>query len=46
MTSKEKIKTCFKGGEAGGEKHKGLKKIKISDSRVDGHVKKAGRNFH
>jgi len=42
---KDKLKSCFKEGEKG-ERHKGLRKIQISQEIIDGHVKKAIHNFN
>ncbi len=39
-----KLKECFKEGERG-ERHKGLKKISISDEKIKGHLNKAVHNF-
>lgn len=45
MSIKEKLKKCFKEGERG-DRHKGLKKIEISQETILGHVQKAKHNFH
>lgn len=39
-----KLQKCFKEGEKGG-RHKGLKKINISEEDVKGHLNKAIHNF-
>lgn len=44
MSIKEKLGKCFKEGEKG-ERHKGLKRIEISEERVNGHLNKAIHNF-
>lgn len=46
MSVKEKLNKCFKEGGKGGGRHKGLKKIEISEDNVAGHINKAVRNFH
>lgn len=46
MSLNEKLSKCFNEGEKGGERHKGLKKIKVSEDKVMGHLNKAIRNFH
>lgn len=46
MSVKEKLNKCFKEGERGGERHKGLKKIEVSKDDVMGHINKAIHNFH
>lgn len=46
MSVKEKLRKCFKDGERGEERHKGLRRIEISEDRIRGHVNKANRNFH
>lgn len=40
-----KLDKCFEEGEKGGERHKGLKKIEISEKKVKGHLNKAIHNF-
>ncbi len=42
---KDKLKDCFKSGEKG-ERHKGLRKVKLDESLVEGHLKKAIHNFN
>jgi|SRR3989344_5034038 len=44
MPIKEKLNKCFKEGEKG-ERHKGLKKIELSEDYVQGHLNKAVHNF-
>ena len=44
MSLQHKLKWCFKNGEKG-ERHKGLKKIEISDEKIKGHLDKAIHNF-
>ena len=46
MQLKNKLNKCFKEGENGGERHKGLKKIELNESLVDEHLKKAGHNLN
>jgi uncharacterized protein (UPF0332 family) len=41
----DKLKNCFKSGEKG-ERHKGLRKVKLDESLVEGHLKKAIHNFN
>jgi uncharacterized protein (UPF0332 family) len=45
MPIKDKLAKCFKEGEIGGERHKGLKKILVSEDKIKGHVNKALHNF-
>jgi len=45
MGIKNKLKNCLKEGERG-ERHKGLRKIQVSQEIVEGHVKKAIHNFN
>ena len=42
---KDKLKDCFKSGEKG-ERHKGLRKVKLNESLIKGHLKKAVHNFN
>jgi uncharacterized protein (UPF0332 family) len=44
MPIKEKLSKCLKEGEKG-ERHKGLRKMDISEERVKAHLKKAVHNF-
>src|SRR3989338_9096161 len=44
MSIKDKIDRCIKEGEKGGW-HKGLRKIKISEEELKGHLQKAIHNF-
>jgi uncharacterized protein (UPF0332 family) len=46
MQLKNKLNECFKEGEKGGERHKGLKKIGLNESLIDEHLKKAIHNFN
>ena len=46
MQLKNKLNECFKEGERGGERHKGLKKIGLNESLIDEHLKKAGHNLN
>ncbi|MBU0761118.1 MAG: HEPN domain-containing protein [Nanoarchaeota archaeon] len=46
MPVKERLKECFKEGEKGGERHKGLRKTEITRDKIKGHVNKANRNFY
>jgi len=45
MDINEKLKNCFKEGEDG-ERHKGLRKVSVSEERIIGHLKKAIHNFN
>lgn len=44
MSIKEKIDKCLKEGEKGG-RHKGLRKIEISEENIKGHLNKSMHNF-
>lgn len=44
MSIQDRLKKCFKEGEKTG-RHKGLKKVEVSESRIKGHLKKAIHNF-
>lgn len=44
MSIQDKLKKCLKEGEKSG-RHKGLKKIEVSESKVKGHLNKAIHNF-
>ena len=44
MPVKDKLAKCLKEGEKG-ERHKGLKKIEISEERAKEHLNKAIHNF-
>jgi uncharacterized protein (UPF0332 family) len=44
MSIQEKLSKCLKEGERG-ERHKGLRKIQISEEKVKGHLDKAIHNF-
>ncbi|MBI2629734.1 HEPN domain-containing protein [Candidatus Pacearchaeota archaeon] len=46
MQSKNKLDECFKEGERGGERHKGLKKIDISRELINKHLAKATHNLN
>lgn len=46
MSLNKKLKKCFKEGETGGERHKGLKKTNIKEGLVDQHLKKAAHNLN
>ena len=46
MQLKNKLNECFKEGEKGGERHKGLKKIELNANLIDEHLKKAGHNLN
>ncbi len=46
MQLKNKLNECFKEGERGGERHKGLKKIGVNEGLIDEHLKKAGHNLN
>ncbi|MBN2423069.1 HEPN domain-containing protein [Candidatus Woesearchaeota archaeon] len=41
----EKLEKCFKEGEKGKERHKGLKKIDISEEKIKKHIEKAIHNY-
>ena len=45
MSTNEKLKKCFDEGLHGGERHQGLRKIKIAKDAVNGHLSKAIHNF-
>ncbi len=45
MSAEEKLKKCLKEGEKGGERHKGIKKINLSQERSSNHLKKAVHNL-
>jgi uncharacterized protein (UPF0332 family) len=44
MSIQNKLKKCFEEGERG-ERHKGLRKVEISESKIKGHLNKAIHNF-
>ena len=44
MSIQDKLKKCFKEGETG-ERHKGLKKIEVSEEKIKGHLNKAVHNL-
>ncbi len=44
MSIKDKLNKCLKEGEKG-ERHKGLKKVEISEEKIKGHLNKAIHNF-
>ena len=46
MQLKNKLDGCFKEGERGGERHRGLKKIGLNESLIEKHLKKAGHNLN
>ena len=46
MSLKEKLDTCFKEGEIGGERHKGMHKIEINQDLIDKHLQKASHNLN
>lgn len=46
MSLKNKLDKCFKEGEMGGERHKGLRKIKANKELIDKHLEKAGHNLN
>lgn len=46
MQLKNKLDKCFKEGEKGGERHKGLKKIELDEGLINEHLKKAGHNLN
>jgi len=45
MNINDKIKECLKEGESG-ERHKGLRKIDVSEEIILGHIHKAVHNFN
>jgi len=45
MSIKEKLNKCLKEGEKDGERHKGLKKIEVSEEKKKGHLDKAIISF-
>ncbi len=44
MSTKDKLNKCFKEGEKIG-RHKGLRKINVSEEKIKGHLDKAIHNF-
>ena len=44
MSIQDKLKKCLKEGEKG-ERHKGLRKIEVSEEKIKGHLNKAIHNF-
>jgi uncharacterized protein (UPF0332 family) len=44
MSIRDKLDSCLKEGEKG-ERHKGLKKVKISEEKIKGHMDKSIHNF-
>jgi len=46
MQLKNKLDECFRQGEKGGERHKGLKNIGLNEYLIDEHLKKAGHNLN
>ena len=46
MQQKDKLNECFKEGERGGGRHKGLKKIELNEGLIEEHLKKAGHNLN
>ncbi|MBU0614527.1 MAG: HEPN domain-containing protein [Nanoarchaeota archaeon] len=45
MYIQEKLSKCFKEGEKGGERHKGLRNVEKSEQRVKGHMDKSKHNL-
>lgn len=45
MNIKNKLNDCLKDGKKG-ERHKGLRKIEVSEEIISGHIKKAVHNFN
>ena len=45
MSVKEKLSKCFKEGNIGAERHKGLRKIGVSEQKIKSHVEKAIHNL-
>ncbi len=46
MQLKNKLNECFKEGERGRERHKGLRKIRLNEDLIDEHLKKARHNLN
>lgn len=46
MSLKNKLDKCFKEGEKGEERHKGLKKIEVNEELVNKHLEKAAHNLN
>ena len=46
MQLKNKLDECFKEGERGGERHKGLREIGLNEDLIEKHLKKAGHNLN
>lgn len=46
MQLKNKLDECFKEGEKGRERHKGLKKIGTNEDLINEYLKKAGHNLN
>jgi len=46
MSLKKRLNKCFKEGETGGERHKGLKKAEPNQNLIDKHLKKAAHNLN
>lgn len=46
MSLKDKLKKCFKEGERGGERHKGLRKMEVNRELIDKHLEKAAHNLN
>lgn len=44
MSIQDKLEKCLKEGEKGG-RHKGLRRIEVSDVKIKGHLDKAIHNF-
>lgn len=46
MSLKDKLNKCFKEGEIGGERHKGLRKIEANLDLTEKHLQKARHNLN
>src|SRR3989344_7641247 len=46
MSLKDKLSKCFKEGESGGERHKGLRKIEANKELIEKHLEKAAHNLN
>lgn len=46
MSLKDKLDKCFREGEKGGERHKGLRKIEANKELIDKHLAKAAHNLN
>ena len=46
MSLRDRLNKCFKEGERGGERHKGLRKIELNKELIDKHLEKAAHNLN